>query len=352
MNILILTTHLNPGGITRYALNLSEGLSREHRVWIASSGGAWQDRFSRSGVGFTRIPIKTKSILNPKIIVCFFKLLPFLVKHKIDVVCANTRVTQFLAYLIYRASGIPYVSVYHGFYKARRERKVLKFQGARTIAVSESVKRHLIEDLGVPQEQIRVVYNGIDPVRFAPCPKKQDSRGRIRLGVLGRISAEKGHLLVVETLKELIHEDVKVSLYIAGEGKLKKKVTEYVTRCGLDDHVEFVSADGERFLDMIDILIVASSKEGFGYIILEAFAKEVPVIAYAVGGIKEIITDGQNGLLFSQYNPGSLKEKVLEIMNDYELQQQLVVNGKENLNRFSMEQMAAETACVLRKVLR
>ncbi|MBN2483368.1 MAG: glycosyltransferase family 4 protein [Candidatus Omnitrophica bacterium] len=352
MNILILTTHLDPGGITRYALNLSEELSRDHRVWVASSGGSWQDRFSRSGVGFKWIPIKTKSILDPKIIACFFNLLPFLVKNKIDVICANTRVTQFLAYLMYRAGGIPYVSVYHGFYKARYERKVLKFQGARTIAVSESVKRHLTEDLGVPSEQIRVVYNGIDPARFAPRSKKQDSRGRIRLGILGRISAEKGHLLVVETVKELIADGVNVSLYIAGEGKLKKKVTEYVTRCGLDAYVEFVSADGERFLDMIDILIVASSKEGFGYIILEAFAKEVPVVAYAVGGIKEIVSDGQNGLLFWQYNAGSLKEKLVEIINDYELQQQLVINGKGSLSRFSLEQMARETARVLGETLR
>ena len=126
MNILILTTHLNPGGISRYVVNLAKGLGSTHRVWVASSGGPWRKKCIFPGVSIYSIPIRTKSLLSIKIIFSLIKLLPFVVRHKIDIICANTRVTQFLSYLLYRCTGIPYVSVFHGFYKPRWERKIMK----------------------------------------------------------------------------------------------------------------------------------------------------------------------------------------------------------------------------------
>ena len=160
MNILILTTHLNPGGISRYVLNLSKGLIKEgHSVWVASSGGSW--------VG----------------------ILELLDKIEAD----DKGVSLFLK--------VPYISVYHGFYRPGFFRKFFPFRGNLSIAVSKKVKRHLIRDLSAKENKIRVVYNGVDLDEFSPGPKQKESHGfpakDFLIGILGRVSEEKGHFLEI-----------------------------------------------------------------------------------------------------------------------------------------------------------
>ena len=165
MNILILTTHLNIGGIPRYAINLAKALAdRGDNVFVASSGGKWQDELDERNITHLRIPIKTKSILSPKIVKSFSYLCDYLDNNRIDIIHANTRVTQALAYLLYKARRIPYVSTFHGCYRPHIFRRLFKFQGLASIAVSGFVKNHLIRRLGIGQKDIRVVYNGMDIV--------------------------------------------------------------------------------------------------------------------------------------------------------------------------------------------
>ena len=97
MNILIITTHLNIGGISRYVINLAKGLARgSDTVFVASSGGQWQKELSIDNITHLKIPINTKSILSFKVLKSFFILSEFLKEQKIDIIHANTRVTQSL----------------------------------------------------------------------------------------------------------------------------------------------------------------------------------------------------------------------------------------------------------------
>ncbi len=356
MNLLILTTHLNPGGISRYVTNLSKGLSANHNVWVAASGGKWKDKVIDSGAKFYQIPINTKSILSIKVFVSFFKLIPFVLKNKIKLISSNTRVTQFLAYLLYRALGIRYVSVFHGFYRPSFERKLLKFEGLSSIAVSQAAKFHLIEDLKIKEEGIKVIYNGIDKQEFGIKKHRRSDFGfkesDITIGVLGRISEEKGHFLVLKAFKLIQIKYSKARLLICGEGRLKQELKETVLKQGLEDKVRFFSQDAEDFLDLVDILAVASSKEGFGLTVLEAFAKEVCVVASGAGGLKEIIKHGENGIIFDGYEPQSLAKVFEELFEDISLRQRIAKAGRESLERFSLERMAKATEEIYKEVLR
>ena len=161
MRILIICSHFNPGGITRYCLTLAKGLKdRNHEVWVASSAGQWVYKLNDYNIEHKTIPLKTKSICSFKIIISLIKLIPFLRKRKIKIVHANTRVSQYLALLIYKLLKIPYVSTFHGFHKKTIMRKLLKLEGLRTIAISEAVKNHLTQDFGINPANIRTVYNG------------------------------------------------------------------------------------------------------------------------------------------------------------------------------------------------
>jgi glycosyltransferase involved in cell wall biosynthesis len=355
MNILILTTHLNPGGISRYVVNLAKGLRHQDVVWVASAGGEWVGQLESNGISHQHLPIRTKSVLSIKIVLSFFLLIPFIVKNKIEIICANTRVTQCLAYLIYRALGIRYVSVFHGFYKSRLGRRMFKFEGERAIAVSQAVADHLHNDLAIASNKIKVIYNGIDREVFERSSTLKEQSGfsedDLVLGILGRLSQEKGHLLVLRTFKRLKTKFKNVYLLFSGEGKLKSDLTHYIEKEQLADHVKFVGFKAEDFLDLIDILVVASSQEGFGYSILEAFAKEVCVVGFSVGGIREIIKDRETGFLFYEYSSDSLMQVLEEAIKNKPLQKEIVARAKEKLPEFDLENTINNTKKLFQEVL-
>ncbi|MDD4954699.1 MAG: glycosyltransferase family 4 protein [Candidatus Omnitrophica bacterium] len=357
MRILLICTHLNAGGVSRYVLTLAKGLKANgNSVFVACApSGDWLHKLKEEGIGHKAIPIKTKSIISIKILTSFFALIGFLKKEKIDIIHANSRVTQLLGFLLYKFTGIPYVSSFHGLYRKSLARRHLKFEGLRSIAVSNHVKNHLTKDLNIPENKIRVVYNGVSKKEFE-CRKKTKidygfTKNDFVIGILGRISEEKGHFLAVEMFKLLSYEYNNVYLAISGKGKLEEDLKTFIRLAEIEDKVKFFNLEGKDFLDILDVLIVPSKKEGFGYVIVEAFLKGVPVIGFNTGGISEIIENGENGLLFYRYEGFYLKEEIVRLMLDKGLSEKIIKKAKEDAKIFSMENMALNTEKVYKEVL-
>jgi glycosyltransferase involved in cell wall biosynthesis len=277
-------------------------------------------------------------------------------QQNFDVIHCNTRVTQLLGFLLYRRFAIPYIAAYHGFYRSSLARKKIKLSGLRSIAVSKAVKDHLVKDLAIEAEKIRVVYNGIDSDEFLAREGRKNDRGfkdsDFLIGILGRISEEKGHFLAVDALSELISRYPNVYLLISGKGRLESKLKAYIDDKGLEKRVRFLECSANNFLDIIDLLTMPSRKEGFGYSILEAFIKGVPVVGYNTGGIAEIIRDRENGCLFYRHNSSGLAEAIEEVMVNASLRDKIIKHGRQDVLKFSTVQMAMATEKVYREVCR
>jgi len=357
MNILILTTHLNPGGLSRYVLNLSASLVRQnHNVWVGCSGGEWIGRLDKSGVGYKYIPVKTKSICSLKIFFSFLSLRKIIKQENFDLIHCNTRVTQFLGFLICKYFNIPYIGGFHGFYRKSIFRKWFQFSGTKSIAVSKAVRKHLVEDLNINPDKIRVVYNGIDIDSNEFSSREVDrgdwgfKRSDYLIGILGRISQEKGHFLAIDAIANLSSKRKNVYLLVSGKGKLEDELRMYLKQKKLENRVQLIDCQPNQFLDIIDLLLMPSIKEGFGYSILEAFIKDVPVIGYNTGGIAEVINDRKNGLLFHSYDSFSLVDKIEEIIYDNNLRQKIIKQAREDVLKFSSRQMAIDTEKVYQEV--
>lgn len=354
MNILILTTHLNPGGIPRYVITLAQELSSRNRVWVASSGGAWTPKITAAGVGFEYIPINTKSVLSPKVMRSVSILSGFIRDNDIQIIHANTRVTQYVAHLLHKRCGVKYVSTFHGFYKPHFFRRFFPFRGTKTIAVSQAVKQYLCQVFRFPADEVSVIYNGINKEDFsARKHAKRDfgfSDDNILIGILGRLSPEKGHLLALEAFSLMPYRD-NARLLIAGEGRLKSKLTRFVRARPLASRVSFLSLKSDEFLDIVDILLVPSSSEGFGYVVLEGLAKGVCVVGFATGGIKEIIRDNIDGVLFYTYQPGPLSAVLDRLIADPVTREKIRKQAVRRVEDFSLSQMAHQTEALYREVV-
>ena len=356
MNILILTNHLNIGGITRYVLNLSYGLEkRGHRVFVGSSPG-WGEKFLKENdIAFLKLPLKTKSICSLRLVFAYLILRRFSQEKNIDLIHAHTRITQFLAFLLSKRLNIAYVSTFHGFYRPHLARRMLPCFGDLTIAISQAVGQHLIEDFNLDKKNLLVIYNSVTP-EFSFTPINWSGgvdynclKGNPTLGIIARLSEEKGHLVLFFSFRQLIKEYAQARLLVVGSGRKETELKDWVKAAGLTAQIIFLGNIGElkSLFKILDVSVLPSTIEGLGISILEAQANGVPVVASSIGGITEIIKDRETGILVKPADPDELYRAIRLVLEDTLLRAKIVNNAKQQIKeRFNLEKMIEQVESV------
>ena len=364
MNILFITNHLNVGGITSYVLSLCRGLKRlGHNVYVASSGGDCLTRFTEEGIIFIPIPIRTKSEANIfKIGLSFSRLLKDIREKQIQIVHTNSRVTQVLGYLLELKASSAHVTTWHGFFRPRWFRRVFPCWADRTIAISEQVKAHLLNEFKAKEECIRLIHNGIDLERIKL--KEPLSRSEVKLklglkdgpvvGIIARLSDVKGHVYLIRAMKEVLKAYPDAQLLLVGQGRMEPELVRLSKELKINDKVIFIpkARDIAELLYIMDVFVMPSLKEGLGLGLMEAMAGSKAVIGSAVGGIKSLIQDKENGLLVQPEDVAGLAEAIQELLKDPA--RSAIMGNKARLfinQNFSLEKMLQQTEEVYQECL-
>ena len=327
MNVLFLTTHLNTGGITSYLFMLSKGMiERGVHVHIASSGGDMSGEFSALGVKLLKLNIQTKSELDPRIYYALLVLNQYVRQHDINMIHAQTRITQVMGFWLATMTGCSFVSTCHGFFKKRLSRQMLPCWGNAVVAISSAVQKHLQNDFLVEDDRISLIPSGID-IRMYPAVDSM-IRYQIRrkyglgeepvVGIIARLSEVKGQDILIEAMKLVREQFVDAKLIIAGTGKTEPILREMVKRASLEQNVLFYppTSKAVEILPALDIFVMPSRQEGLGLSIMEAQATGVPVIASRVGGIPSLIDDGKTGFLVEPEDPVALAQAIIKALRD------------------------------------
>jgi glycosyltransferase involved in cell wall biosynthesis len=152
---------------------------------------------------------------------------------------------------------------------------------------------------------------------------------RINAVILAQLYPPKGQHLVLERLREIVNAVPQLRLYLVGDPVLKeydsyrRELEQMVDAAGLRDHVVFTGwrSDALPILTTMDFLIHPSLAEGFGRAVLEAMALGLPVVASAVGGLREIIRDGENGFLVTPGDSATLADRIIRLARERELRE-------------------------------
>lgn len=357
MNILLLTTHLNYGGISAYSFSLVKDLvKRGHTVFIGSSSGDLIPQLEQNNLTHIRIPINTKTELSPLLFVSLCKILHFIKHNPIDVIHAQTRVTQVLAFYLHKMTQVPFVTTCHGFFQPNIGRQLLPCWGEKVIAISDAVKKHLMLDFEIPQNKIVLIPNGIDILRFKVAQSRKDINIPDRkLGIIARLSPVKGHRFLLEAMAQVIKDFPDATLMVFGEGKIKYELIKQTEKLKIKDHVLFLPAvsNTAEVLQEIDIFVMPSLKEGLGISILEAQACGIPVVATCVGGIPEVIKHEVTGLLVPAQNSAALAAAIMKIMQNKELSIKLSEQAKQDVEKkFNLGQMVDKVEQVYKTVVK
>ncbi|HBQ20809.1 MAG: hypothetical protein A2Z91_03825 [Deltaproteobacteria bacterium GWA2_38_16] len=368
MKILQLTSHLNVGGITSYLYHLSQGLKKLNiDSSLASSGGEQERDFEHHQITTHSIPLDTKHELSIKLAWSFFKLKKLYKQEKWDLLHAHTRVSQYLAYFLSQNLHIPYVTTFHGFYHHHLGRKLFPCLGHRTIANSFPVEEDLKAHYPTHTPHISTILHGIDTEYFntknISDEKKQNFRQEFKipllptLGIVGRLSEEKGHLKLLEILKILIEKHrQKVQLLMIGDGKMKSSILKKIEELKLSDSVFLLPTqkDPRTALSLIDVYVTfQAGPEGFGLSFLEAMSLGKPlVISYSKGGMADFLENEKEGFLLHNSTLETMAEKINTLLNFPELQKEMGQKGAQKIKEyFSYERMAEQTRSIYEQVL-
>ena len=365
MKVLLLTTHLNVGGIGVYTTTLARYLKKEGvDVTIASSGGDLEERLKLDGVRHIKIDIKTKSEFGFKVWKALPALNQLVKEEKFEIIHAQTRVAQVLAYLSSKVTAVPFISTCHGFFKYQRiSRKVLPCWGEKVIAISESVKRHLVEDFHVAQDKTVLIYNGIELAGYSSGDGIKDTDlikslglkdGDLVVGTIGRLSPVKGYKYLVSAFSDILLKNERLQLLFVGEGPEERHLKQQVEELGIKDKVVFDPGRGplKKYLALIDVFCLPSVHEGLGLSLMEAMASGKACVASKVGGLAELITDEENGLLVAPENARDLGAAISRLLEDVQFRQELAHSAKNKaMKSFSIVESAKKTAEAYEEVL-
>jgi glycosyltransferase involved in cell wall biosynthesis len=259
-----------------------------------------------------------------------------------------------LGFLPRRVRRLPLISTVHGYTNGRgfdrlRLYKWLDRQALRrcdrVVLVHSDMTATAGLDLLDPR-RVRVIENGIGDDGLSSPPDDADRcivdfcRHRPVVGAVGRLSPEKGFDHLITAFGRLAASGSEARLVILGEGPERSALERAIADKDLGDRVllpGFVKSG--RYLPLFDVFVQPSLTEGLPLSVLEAMRAGVPVVASRVGGVPQVLSHGEGGLLVEPGDVQGLERAVAQVLSDQSLAQRLVQTSKAMVRDFSSERM-------------
>lgn len=289
----------------------------------------------------------------------------YLIKNKIRILCTHDYRTHLIGFLASIGMGTKWIAFSRGWTAESLKVKIYHLVDKimvrladHVVAVSGSQRNKLLR-LMVPGARISVVHNAIEPDRFASSSKKDL---RVRFGFpgdsdvcicAGRFSREKGHIYLVRAAALALEKNSSLRFVLFGEGPELERVRKEIARRRLEGHILCPGFERDLIgqLKGADVLINPSLSEGLPNVVLEAMALRLPVIATTVGGVPELITDGESGFLVPPADETALARTILRFFGEVENKDKIVDSAYEVLvDRFSFGMQMAKLADIYNPV--
>lgn len=236
--------------------------------------------------------------------------------------------------------------------KARLVFKAVYGLADGVVAISQAVKDEIVRLGEAPAAKISRIYNPVIP---QPLMDKQDRRGALTIGFVGRLEDVKNPLVLVPAIKSLRTRGLNVQLKLIGDGSQMPTLAKLANDLSVEHYVELAGYKPNPFAELsnCDLYVQPSKREGFGIAIVEAMTAGLPVIATAVGGAPEIIKHGETGWLLKQPTAEALADLMYEVLSlDTEERQIIAMAGRQSvLERFSVERYIEQCEALYDRIL-
>ena len=341
------------GGEKLHLENAIEFRNRGYDIVIAAlpNSELWT-RAKKNGFETIDVTITSLSFLNVfklKRLQRQFKI------HKIDTLIFTTSQDFKSASIAGHWSSIPRIVYLRGLAVPIKNsfvnRYCLTCACTHIIANSDETKKTILQHFqgSIPSENVKTIYHGIQPELLEIKKGKGDFITKkpkgIILGNAGRLTKQKGQHHLIEVARYLKKENVDFTLFIAGTGELAEELAESIKKYHLQEEVVLLGfiKSMELFMQQIDLFLLPSSWEGFGFVIVEAMAKSKPVVAFNTTSNPEIINDQKTGLLAKYPDTTDFTIKTKQLIQDDALRKKMGKAAKQSvIYKFIIQDRVAE----------
>ena len=219
----------------------------------------------------------------------------------------------------------------------------------KVIAISEAVRKCLLNVARIDPSRVEVVYDGVDIARFNPGLDAAGLKKELGLadaypviGSVSRLDARKGLEYLVGAIASLIPEMPGTRLVLVGDGPERTRLQDQAKQLGVERIVTFAGSQEDivPFLAIMDVFVLPSLFEGLSVSLIEAMAMMKPIVATNVGGIPEVVTDGEDGLLVPPRESGSLAAAIRRLVRDRPLADAMRTAARKKIEqKFSLDQL-------------
>lgn len=284
-NILITTMRLDIGGAETHIVELAKGLSREgFNVIVASAGGVYEKELTDNNIKVYRVPLDNKKPHN--VLKAYILLKNIITEERIDLVHAHARIPGFICGLLQKRMKFPFVTTAHGTWKTGYGLRYITNWGQKTMAVSEDIRKYLLDNYKIKDNNIKVTINGIDTNKFSSAINSSDIMDELKLSpedtkivYISRFDSDRSYIInkLLEVIPELSTSIPNLKVIMVGSGNILDSIKERSLEINKITGQDTVIVTGSR-TDINKFTALADLFIGFGRSSLEALSSEKPLI--------------------------------------------------------------------------
>jgi glycosyltransferase involved in cell wall biosynthesis len=371
--LLFLITKSNWGGAQRYVFDLATTLSpKEFDVVVAAGGkGDLITHLHAQNIRTCTLSRMQNTLSIVSLIGATIETIRLLRSERPDVLHVNSSIAGFVGAVAGRCTGTrKIIFTAHGWAfnedRSKAQKNIFKFFHWLTVLLSHNtiaVSSAIVAQMDWPwvQKKMTVINPGRTITDFI---SKSEARGILEtktidaianlsehhtdvwIGTIAELHPIKQLNRAIDSIASISRTSPKVRYVIIGAGECKERLQQQVRDLGIEEHVFFTGSlyEASRFLKAFDIFVLPSASEAFGYVLLEAGLAHVPVVATNTGGITDMITHNQTGLLVPVHDTLALTNALQTLLKNKTLRNELADANQINALTRTVENMTKQTA--------
>lgn len=352
--VLHLMTSFEIGGTERQAVELLKHLNPERydvRLAVIRNEGPFYREIEPRFPDVPEFPLT--SFYNANAIKQLVRLRRLMKRERIDILHTHDFYSGLIGGAAARLAGVRVLAAQrHLKLSDRRVHQVgmrlIHWLAHRILVNSEAIRERILEHDHSLQEKIVIVRNGVEQATVSRAQAREvisrelgTSADATLIGIAARLQPVKGHRFFLEAAASVLREQPNAHFVLVGDGPLRPVIEKHATHLGIADRVHLLGdrTDVTQLISAFDLLVLSSLHEGLPNAVMEAMAARVPVVATAVGGTKELISDGETGYLAAPGNPSALADRILFALRDPNSANVVAAASARITNTFGMDRM-------------